>query len=447
MRPLPVRLKLQAPVLVVLLAGLVIGLAMLLSALYVRYRDVKPIWEVMLQVLFYATPVIYAVETIDVAQWIREAIMLLGYRKLRLFATLVALGDTGDRPPELAHMRIPVSAEAAATSDAAMTVFDRSRGYVVAFTGAAYSGGTWSARGATVTARSHGRIRSRWAPYALTARYLVLFALACFFLMPVYALLVTALKSPVEVSVVRMWQWPEALSLDNFAIVWPKLREGFANSVLMALPASVISSLLGAANGFVLAKWRFPGADFVFALILFGMFIPYQAVLIPMFHTMSYTGLRGGLPGLVLVHVIYGLPITTLIFRSYFAGISEELIEAAKVDGAGMLSTFFYVALPIAPPAFAVSMIWQFTSAWNTWLPAVSARARMRNTTLSPAAIEPIGLKATWPGPMSCGPPSAEAASSPCEKKTARSMFSAALVPRFFTCTSYTASSPTAIGP
>jgi len=212
------------------------------------------------------------------------------------------------------------------------------------------------------------RIRSRWAPYALTARYLALFALACFFLMPVYALLVTALKSPAEVSVVRMWQWPHALSIDNFRIVWPKLRDGFGNSVAMALPASVISSLLGAANGFVLAKWRFPGADFVFALILFGMFIPYQAVLIPMFQTMSYTGLRGGLAGLVLVHVIYGLPITTLIFRSYFAGVSDELIEAAKVDGAGMLASFAFVALPIAPPAFAVAMIWQFTSAWNDFL-------------------------------------------------------------------------------
>jgi glucose/mannose transport system permease protein len=217
-------------------------------------------------------------------------------------------------------------------------------------------------------AAGHGRIRSRWAPYALTARYLALLALACFFLMPVYALLVTALKSPTEVSVVRMWQWPGALSLDNFRLVWPKLADGLVNSVIMALPASAISSLLGAANGFVLAKWRFPGADFVFALILFGMFIPYQAVLIPMFQTMSYTGLRGGLPGLVLVHVIYGLPITTLIFRSYFAGISEELIEAAKVDGAGLLRTFAFVALPVAPPAFAVAMIWQFTSAWNDFL-------------------------------------------------------------------------------
>lgn len=213
-----------------------------------------------------------------------------------------------------------------------------------------------------------GRIRSRWATQVTTVRYLVLIALACFFLMPVYAMLVTALKSPVEVSVVRMWEWPRTFSLENFGIVWPKLQDGFINSVLMALPASILSSSMGAANGFVLSKWRFPGADVVFPLILFGMFIPYQAVLIPMFQTMSWADLRGGLVGLTLVHVIYGLPITTLIFRSYFAGISEELIEAAKVDGAGMLGTFFLVALPIAPPAFGVSMIWQFTSAWNDFL-------------------------------------------------------------------------------
>jgi glucose/mannose transport system permease protein len=213
-----------------------------------------------------------------------------------------------------------------------------------------------------------GRIRAPYGPYVTTVRYIGLFALVCFFLMPVYALIVTALKSPSEVSVVRMWEWPHTFSLENFRIVWPKLQDGFVNSVLMAVPACIVSSVLGAANGFVLSKWRFPGSDFAFPLILFGMFIPYQAVLIPMFRTMSWLGLKGGLTGLIMVHIIYGLPITTLIFRSYFAGISEELIEAAKVDGAGMLRTFVYVVLPIAPPAFAVAMIWQFTSAWNDFL-------------------------------------------------------------------------------
>ena len=112
------------------------------------------------------------------------------------------------------------------------------------------------------------------------------------------------------------------------------MEDGFRNSLAMAIPAALISSFLGAANGFVLSKWRFPGADFVFPLILFGMFIPYQAILIPMNQLMSDLDLHD-LTGLTLVHVIYGLPITTLIFRSYFIAISDELIDAAQVDGAG----------------------------------------------------------------------------------------------------------------
>jgi glucose/mannose transport system permease protein len=211
------------------------------------------------------------------------------------------------------------------------------------------------------------RIRSRWSPYVTTARYLVLFALVCVFLIPVYVLVVTALKDPAEVSASQMWQLPDSVSMDTFREVWPKLEDGFRNSLVMAIPASLISSFLGAANGFVLSKWRFPGADFVFPLILFGMFIPYQAIIIPLNQTMSDWDLHS-LTGLTLAHIIYGLPITTLIFRSYFAGISDELIDAAQVDGAGMLRTFAFVALPIALPAFAVSLIWQFTSAWNDFL-------------------------------------------------------------------------------
>jgi glucose/mannose transport system permease protein len=210
--------------------------------------------------------------------------------------------------------------------------------------------------------------RSRWAPYLTTARYVALFALACLFLLPVYALILTSLKDPTQVSVVRMWDLPKAFSVENFRIVWPELQQGLQNSLALAIPVSLASSLLGAMNGFVLSKWRFPGADVVFPLILFGMFIPYQAILIPMFQVMYRAHLTGGLTGLILVHIIYGLPITTLIFRSYFASISDELIEASKVDGAGMLRTFFFVALPIAPPAFAVSIIWQFTSSWNDFL-------------------------------------------------------------------------------
>ena len=211
------------------------------------------------------------------------------------------------------------------------------------------------------------RIRSRWAPYVTTARYVALFLLVCLFFIPVYVLVVTALKDPTQVTPRQMWELPDALSMDSFRAVWPIMEDGFANSLRMAIPASLISSLLGAANGFVLSKWRFPGADFVFPLILFGLFIPYQAILIPLNQQMSAWDLHN-LNGLTLTHIIYGIPITTLIFRSYFTSISDELIDAAQVDGAGMLRTLAFVALPIALPAFAVSMIWQFTSAWNDFL-------------------------------------------------------------------------------
>ena len=212
-----------------------------------------------------------------------------------------------------------------------------------------------------------GRIRSPLAPWFTTARYASLVVGVAVFLIPVYVLVVTAFKDPTQVSPSQMWALPDSLSLDTFREVWPVMEDGFRNSLVMAVPASIIASLLGAANGFVLSKWRFPGADFVFPLILFGMFIPYQAVLIPLNQLMSDLDMHD-LGGLTLVHVVYGLPITTLIFRSYFSGISDELIDAAQVDGAGMLRTLVFVALPVALPAFAVSMIWQFTSAWNDFL-------------------------------------------------------------------------------
>ncbi|OLE28923.1 MAG: ABC transporter permease [Actinobacteria bacterium 13_1_20CM_3_71_11] len=214
------------------------------------------------------------------------------------------------------------------------------------------------------------RVR-RW-PTVL--RYLTLYGLAVLFLMPVYVLVVTALKDPAQVSVTRMWELPGTFSLHGFTAAWPKLAGGLRNSVVLAVPASLISSLLGCANGFVLAKWRFRGAGIVFPLILFGIFVPYQAILIPLVQTMNAAGLRGGadptggLRGLLLVHVIYGLPITTLIFRNYFVGLPTSLVESAQVDGAGTLRTFFDIAIPLARPAFAVSIIWQFTSVWNDFL-------------------------------------------------------------------------------
>jgi glucose/mannose transport system permease protein len=207
----------------------------------------------------------------------------------------------------------------------------------------------------------------------------VLVLFAAFYLMPVYVLLVTGLKSFTEVSLDRMWALPQTFSLDSFRDAWfgnessaiPGIGQNFVNSLRLTIPATLISAILGSMNGYVLAKWKFRGADVLFPAILFGMFIPYQAVLIPLVQTLQAMRLYGSIAGLVFVHVVYGIPITTLIFRNYYAGVPSELVEAGRIDGAGILGVYQYILFPISLPGFIVVMIWQFTSIWNEFLFAI----------------------------------------------------------------------------
>ena len=201
--------------------------------------------------------------------------------------------------------------------------------------------------------------------------YIPLTAMALFYLLPMFVMLNTGFKSFDEVSLSRMWELPSGISFDNFIAAWDALAPNLWNSLIIVIPAATISSLLGAINGFVLSRWKFKGADVVFAVLLFGMFIPYQSILIPLVDFMSRINLAGSTWSLVVVHVIYGIPITTLIFANYFRTIPETLIEAATVDGAGIFTIFTRIMVPLSIPAFVVVFIWQFTSAWNDFLFAV----------------------------------------------------------------------------
>lgn len=201
--------------------------------------------------------------------------------------------------------------------------------------------------------------------------YIPLVLLAVFYLIPIYIMLVTGFKAGDEISLKTMWDLPKTLSLDNYIKAYQQLSPNLNNSLKMVIPAAILSSILGSLNGYVLSKWKFKGADLIFSLILFGMFIPYQSVLIPLVQFMDSVGLYGGIPGLILVHVIYGIPITTLTFRNYYATIPKELVEAAKIDGAGMMGVYWNILLPISIPSFVVVLIWQFTQAWNDFLFAV----------------------------------------------------------------------------
>jgi glucose/mannose transport system permease protein len=198
--------------------------------------------------------------------------------------------------------------------------------------------------------------------------WLILVLMFLFYIMPVYVMAMNGLKEAQGVSLSTMWNLPDTLSGGGFLEAWQRLRPNMVNSLLMVIPATIISSLIGALNGYLFAKWKFPGSDILFTIMLFGFFIPYQSIMIPLVQFLQLIKVYGTIPGLILVHVVYGLPITTLIFRNYFAGVPTELIEAARVDGAGMLTTFTRIMLPLSIPAFVVVGIFQFTNIWNDFL-------------------------------------------------------------------------------
>jgi glucose/mannose transport system permease protein len=191
---------------------------------------------------------------------------------------------------------------------------------------------------------------------------------ALFFLMPIYVMVVTGLKQAQNVSLSTMWQLPVHLSGGGFYEAWRRLYPNLGNSLQLTIPATIISSILGAINGYIFSKWKFRGANTLFAVLVFGMFIPYQSILIPLIQFLEQIKLYGTIGGLILVHVVYGLPICSLIFRNFFAGIPDELVEAARLDGAGVIRIFLLVMLPLALPAFVVVGIFQFTNIWNDFL-------------------------------------------------------------------------------
>lgn len=218
---------------------------------------------------------------------------------------------------------------------------------------------------ATALPRSRPRRPIRWRK---VLQLVVMIAIAIFFLLPVYLLIITSLKSFDQVSLSRMWDLPQGISFESFARAWEVMGGSFINSIILVVPATVISCLLGSLNGYVLSKWRFPGSEMLFSLILFGMFIPYQSILVPLVTTLRTLGLYGSIPGLVLVHVVYGIPITTLIFRNYYAGVPTEMVEAGKIDGADFFGIYRHIIFPLSIPGFVVVAIWQFTSIWNEFL-------------------------------------------------------------------------------
>ena len=207
--------------------------------------------------------------------------------------------------------------------------------------------------------------------------YAVLLVFVVYYLLPLFVMMVNSFKELDEIRGGNMLALPEFVTIAPWIKAWNQAQIGvqptglapyFLNSIKMVVPAVVISTLLGALNGYVLTKWRFRGDTLVFALMLFACFIPFQIVLIPMARVLGFLGIAGTTWGLVLVHVVYGLGFTTLFFRNYYAAFPTELVKAAQIDGANFLRIFYRILLPSSGPIIVVTVIWQFTNVWNDFL-------------------------------------------------------------------------------
>lgn len=200
---------------------------------------------------------------------------------------------------------------------------------------------------------------------------------AVYFLVPLYVMLVNSVKPLDEIRAGTMLALAEDGSFEFWVKAWRDaqigvqatgLRPYFFNSIRLVVPAVVISTSIGALAGFVLAHWRVRNVRLLFGLILFGAFIPFQTVLIPMARVLGLLGLSGTTAGLVLVHTVYGIAFTTLFFRNTYAGMPHELIQSAQVDGAHFMRIFTRIILPNSAAVVMVSIIWQTTNIWNDFL-------------------------------------------------------------------------------
>ena len=211
--------------------------------------------------------------------------------------------------------------------------------------------------------------------------YLAVSLLAAAYLVPLVVVVLNSVRSDQEIAQTSMIGWPRIWAWSNYATAWSQfcvaqtcngIKPYMLNSALVTIPATIISTLLGAVAGYAISLWRFPGDRWIYGIVTLGIFLPQQMRLLPWTLVLRDTGLTNTLTGLVIIHTIQGLSFTTLFCRNYYMAIPPELIRAARIDGAGFFRTFWRIVLPLSPPILIVTVIWQFTHIWNEFLYGVT---------------------------------------------------------------------------
>ncbi len=207
--------------------------------------------------------------------------------------------------------------------------------------------------------------------------YAFLIISAVFFTLPFWVMVMTSLKTMPEIRMGNLFNWPQELSFDAWIKAWDSactgrdcegLKPGFWNSVKITVPSTIVSIVIASINGYALSFWRFKGSEFFFGLLLFGAFVPYQVVIYPLIIAFREIGIFASLPGIIILHSIFGMPILTLLFRNFFGALPIDLFKAARIDGAGFWQIFFAIMLPMSVPISIVAVILQVTGIWNDFL-------------------------------------------------------------------------------
>ncbi|WP_372526890.1 carbohydrate ABC transporter permease [Piscinibacter sp.] len=207
--------------------------------------------------------------------------------------------------------------------------------------------------------------------------YALLITSAAFFLLPLYVMVATSLKPMEEIRLGNLFALPLQATIDPWIQAWSSactglecrgIQVGFWNSVKIVVPSTVISIFFGALNGYALSFWRVKWAGWLFGVLMFGAFVPYQVMMYPLVRTLAAVDLFGSLPGIVLIHTVFGMPVMTLLFRNYYAGVPGELFKAARIDGGGFWRIFFQLMLPMSLPIIVVAVIMQMTNIWNDFI-------------------------------------------------------------------------------
>ena len=226
---------------------------------------------------------------------------------------------------------------------------------------------------------AHGpayRRRRHFSP-ARVGVYAFLLVAAVFFAMPLYIMLVTSFKTMDEIRLGNIFALPVGVTVEPWVTAWSSactgvscegIRGGFVNSMWIVVPSTILPILLGALNGYALSFWRPRGAELLFGILMVGAFIPVQVMMFPLVRILASLGLFSSLPGIVLIHIVFSMPVMTLLFRNYYLSVPRELFQAARIDGGGFLRIFLQLMLPMSTPIIIVAAIMQVTGVWNDYI-------------------------------------------------------------------------------